>query len=390
MKKYFKFSEILVLVSVFLLIVSSSLLSNGCIAQRSRSRDDRGEAFAVQKRNGRAWKMEAPLNMVLVAGGSFLSGPVDDDPYSHTQINKRVTVLPLYVDTTQVTNVVYRKFTDSIAEKYGKEDKATKSEGDSDDISDAQDNSVAQPAAEAADDVGGDDSDEIIMKDKDEEHHLSYESIVPNMDEFRASFKTAMLDFMLTDYATHEAFDDYPVMFVSYEAIQSFMEWCTSILNEWRGEMNMAPMPKFRLPTAFEWQYLASGGNPLIKTPVGSSLVDSNGEPLASFKTCRGTYNSGGILLYPVDHFPCNDYGLYIGQGVPEWTSTTYSHVGSSIMGELSPTSADDGSSPLKVVKGCAFYSFWFLGTTGYENCAHEKEHPPVGFRRVMDCYGVF
>src|ERR1700740_818045 len=78
---------------------------------------DRGEVTGVPERSFRA---EVPFGMVYIPGGSFLMGQTDQDvTFAQIAQTKQVTVMPFFMDETEVTNSQYKQFVqwvrDSIA-----------------------------------------------------------------------------------------------------------------------------------------------------------------------------------------------------------------------------------------------------------------------------------
>ena len=59
-------------------------------------------------------------------------------------------------------------------------------------------------------------------------------------------------------YSEHQAFDDYPVVNVSYEGATAFCEWLTDKYNS--GPKKKYEEVKFRLPTEAEWRSMATAG----------------------------------------------------------------------------------------------------------------------------------
>lgn len=82
------------------------------------------------------------------------------------------------------------------------------------------------------------------------------------------------LEPMAKSYHSHPAFDNYPVVNISYEAAVMYCKWLTE-------QYNANPKRKFkkvvfRLPTIIEWEYAAKGGLENTKYPWGNFLFQNN------------------------------------------------------------------------------------------------------------------
>ncbi|MGY8953293.1 MAG: formylglycine-generating enzyme family protein [Flavobacteriales bacterium] len=118
-------------------------------------------------------------------------------------------------------------------------------------------------------------------------------------------------------YHTHEAYDVYPVVNVSYEGATLYCKWLTE-------QYNVNPKRKFkivifRLPSEKEWTLAANGGNEKAIYPwEGDTLRAKNGSHRANYrakvKTDSNSVNqntNNGSLLAPVYAYWPNNYGIY-------------------------------------------------------------------------------
>jgi formylglycine-generating enzyme len=199
-------------------------------------------------------QINAP-NMVLVSGGTFTMGLTDQDvTYEWDNIPRRVTVGSFYMDETEISNINWREYVYWLETRY---------------------ESFPEVAQNAL-------PDEKVWYDE-----LSYN------------------DPLVETYFRHPAYDDYPVVGITWEQTQDYCKWRTDRVNEMllieRGILNPTPdqkdadvfnteaylagqydgnvrknlpdvrtggerpvkfedgilTPSFRLPTEAEWEYAA-------------------------------------------------------------------------------------------------------------------------------------
>lgn len=117
-------------------------------------------------------------------------------------------------------------------------------------------------------------------------------------------------------YHTHEAYNSYPVVNVSYSGAELFCEWLTE-------QYNQHPKKKFekvlvRIPTEKEWEMAARSGQDDTAYPwSGDNLFTSKGAPKANFfkeggdESLAGALNSNADITAPVHSYSPNKLGLY-------------------------------------------------------------------------------
>jgi gliding motility-associated lipoprotein GldK len=154
-------------------------------------------------------------------------------------------------------------------------------------------------------------------------------------------------------YFSHPAYNDYPVVGVTWKQSVAFCNWRTNNSDYYLGRKGR-PEYKidgiYRLPTEAEWEYAARGNSKTnAMYPWGSPYTrTSQGLLLANFKAGRGEYFSKGALnrsdnIYTtkVGIFPIstNQYDLYDMSGnVAEWTSSVFYEGGYNFLGDFSPS----------------------------------------------------
>ena len=139
-------------------------------------------------------------------------------------------------------------------------------------------------------------------------------------------------------YFSNPAYDDYPVVGVSWEHANAFCAWRTDFLMKGMGGY-ARQIQRYRLPTEIEWEFAARGkeGNPY---PWKSLEVKSeSGCYYANFKPDRGNYTrDGSLITSKCGIYSPNSNGLYDMAGnVAEWTSTVYTEAGVQSMSDMNP-----------------------------------------------------
>lgn len=152
-------------------------------------------------------------------------------------------------------------------------------------------------------------------------------SIHPDQNVWVTDFPNSKNEIYTKMYFNHPAYDDYPVVGISWDQAMAFCHWRTSMfkmnLKLPEGQM----VEDFRLPTQAEWEYAARMGDSNLYYPWSSeSLLSTKDCFLANYKPDVGNYTADNHLITSrVATFEPNDFGLYDMSGnVSEWTSTAY------------------------------------------------------------------
>jgi len=201
---------------------------------------------------------------------------------------------------------------------------------------------------------------------------------------------------MTRNYFWHPAFDDYPVVGVTWKQAKAFCYWRTQLWNS--GRPDEPNSEDFRLPTETEWEYAARGGHENAPYPWGAYyLRNEKGCLLANFKPGRGNYPEDGGM-YTVDaykYFP-NDYGLYNMSGnVAEWTETAYEENAYSFVHDLSPDlkydakDEDPAAWKRKVIRGGSWKDIGYYLQTGTRHWEYQDTAKSyIGFRCALSYLG--
>ena len=140
-------------------------------------------------------------------------------------------------------------------------------------------------------------------------------------------FTYADNEHMSNMYFWHPAYDEYPVVGVTWQQCNAFNVWRTQLLNSWRKNHMYSFVQDFRLPSETEWEYAARGGLDNNPYPWGGPYIrNSRGCFLGNFKPLRGRYmEDGGFHTVKANSYHPNDFGLYCMSGnVAEWCRTAF------------------------------------------------------------------
>jgi gliding motility-associated lipoprotein GldK len=201
---------------------------------------------------------------------------------------------------------------------------------------------------------------------------------------------------MAYDYFWHPAFDDYPVVGVTWDQANAFCHWRTQLWLKFRPEENIGS--GFRLPIESEWEYAARGGFELAPYPWGGyGLRNSKGCLLANFKPGRGSYpEDGGYYTVRADAYFPNEYGLFNMAGnVSEWTITAFAENAYSFYHDQNPDFRYDAkeddpvSFKRKVIRGGSWKDVaYFLRTDTRHWEYQDSSKSYIGFRCVLPQLG--
>ena len=400
-----------------------------------------GELIGVQNRP--IWNPTDPYGMVFVPQGSFNMGPGDQDvPYAHVTQHKTVSVAAFYIDETEITNNEYRQFVDwvrdSIARRIlvenGMED--YQMPFDDDEWKDIPNLDWSKPInwdgeeeSQLLDELYLHENERFYSRKQFDTRKFIYS--YQNIDIKRASTRTGKdqgkidrfpfiekislpifpdtlvwtSDYTYSyneplsrNYFHHPAFDDYPVVGVSWKQAVAFSKWRTHILDNYLSDREEPLHDQFRLPSESEWEYAARGGYDLAPYPWGGPYTTNDeGCFLANFKPRRGNYTAdGGLRTVKVASYNPNNFGLYDMAGnVAEWTSNAYDESAFNFAHDMNfdfTYDAEDSDPEIlkrKVIRGGSWKDishFIQVGTRDYEFQDTAKSY--IGFRNVISFIG--
>ncbi len=217
-------------------------------------------------------------------------------------------------------------------------------------------------------------------------------NVYPDTTVWIKDFNYSYNEPMHNDYYWHTAFDDYPVVGVSWKQAKAFTQWRTLYHNAYRKEKGDHDVPFYRLPTEAEWEYAARGGLQSATYPWGGPYAKNDrGCFMANFKPLRGDY-AADQALYTVEakSYEPNDYNLYNMAGnVAEWVNSSYDPASYEYMSSMNPT-VNDENDMRKVVRGGSWKDvayFLQVSTRDYEYSDTARSY--IGFRTVQDYLGT-
>ena len=163
-------------------------------------------------------------------------------------------------------------------------------------------------------------------------------NVYPDTTCWVNDFRNSDNETYLRNYFSNPAYNDYPVVGVTWEQANAFCAWRTDyLLKGLGGEARF--IQRYRLPTEGEWEYAARGKNQNEFPWENKDVANGNGCYYANFKPDRGNYTKdGNLITSKVSSYSPNSSGLFDMAGnVAEWTSTVYTEAGVDAMNDLNP-----------------------------------------------------
>lgn len=424
----------------------------------SCGRGGEGQLIGAQNRPG--WYQVDPYGMNYIPLGSYTMGPSDQDaPYSQVAKSKTVSVQAFYMDQTEISNNEYRQFVNYVIDSTAKRMLGDEDIGEhvlsEDEFGEEIDPPVinwkariqwdGEEEREALADLYLSESERFYRRKEIDTRKLMFEyywidlkeaarkggkdldlsytnvkgqnnairghsdrskfiikeiiNVFPDTLAWVHDFTYSYNEPMAKNYFWHPAYDDYPLVGVTWQQSNAFNVWRSqNMMNAWLESNGEAFINDFRLPSEAEWEYAARGGLDLSPYPWGGPYIrNRQGCFLANFKPLNGNYtDDGGFHTVPVDSYSPNDYGLYNMSGnVAEWTNTAFDESVYDFAHDMNPEYTYDALAndfpalKRKVVRGGSFKDVGLYvqtGTRSYEYQDTAKCY--IGFRSVITYLG--
>ena len=163
-------------------------------------------------------------------------------------------------------------------------------------------------------------------------------NIYPDTTCWVNDFPNADNEVYMRNYFSNPAYNDYPVVGVTWEQANAFCAWRTEFLLKGLGPQARY-VQRYRLPTEAEWEYAARGKDQNEFPWDNEEVASGKGCFYANFKPDNGNYTKdGNLITSKVGIYSANSNGLYDMAGnVAEWTSTVYTEAGIDAMNDINP-----------------------------------------------------
>ncbi len=163
-------------------------------------------------------------------------------------------------------------------------------------------------------------------------------NIYPDTTCWVNDFPNADNEMYMRNYFSNSAYNDYPVVGVTWEQANAFCAWRTEYLLKGLGPAARF-VQRYRLPTEAEWEFAARGKNQNEFPWENEDVASGKGCFFANFKPDDGNYTKdGNLITSKAGIYSANSNGLFDMAGnVAEWTSTIYTEAGVDAMNDLNP-----------------------------------------------------
>lgn len=391
---------------ILLFVISLSLIGSQANAQR--------KAKSVRPFNHA--ELPAPSGMVYIPGGSILMRYGNG---ADSVTIRKYSLSPFFIDKAEVTNKQYREFVnwviDSVAvTKYLRNDGTLFSYRTRDsglkyinwDKVKHKELFGAEAAANKA--LQGMYKDGEINR---EYYTFAYKynklgpngkrervtemvNVYPNTEVWASDFPNSQTDMMVQQYFNSTAFDDYPVVGVTWKQAMAYAYWRTnSEKRKGASFMKDFALP-YSLPSEAQWVHAAVGEQVADDSVVSDVRVFNSKEKLdVNFKQEEGNYTEDGAsYTVPVLAYAPNKFGLYNMFGnAAEWLLDAYNASAYAFVHDQNPVilydadSTDSDIMKSKLVRGGSWKDN--ANSLSPFNRSYEVQDVPhsyIGFRLVV------
>jgi formylglycine-generating enzyme required for sulfatase activity len=163
-------------------------------------------------------------------------------------------------------------------------------------------------------------------------------NVYPDTTCWVNDFPNADNETYMRNYFSNAAYNDYPVVGVTWEQANAFCAWRTEFLLKGLGPAARY-VQRYRLPTEAEWEFAARGKDQNEFPWANEDVASGKGCFFANFKPDNGNYTKdGNLITSKVGIYNANSNGLFDMAGnVAEWASTIFTEAGVDAMNDIDP-----------------------------------------------------
>ncbi len=355
-------------------------------------------------------KLLIDKKLVRVPGGSYASGvKMANSLGQQASPIRKIQVSEFYIGATLTTNYEYRTYVETLRQGINKLQNKVDTQKNT------TNNKPTDPSIK---------NTKNIKKSKKKDPKKIYEEALPNLTVWNSKFSSSYND-KGNRYFYAKQYNNYPVVGVSFLQAIEYCAWKTKLYqqeeeffqdkkkNRTISKEEIATR-KYTLPTEIEWEYATTANDMDVGMPKertkrlypwdGKSFVIDRGPNIGSYKANfkRGPGSYGEKGSYPtanVDKYPPNDFGIYIGGNLREWTCDIYRQDTLLDINDLNPSRKDGTLDPesnydpknslisdkVRVIKGASWRDVpYYLQVSTRRYCKEDTSSADVGFRCVM------
>ena len=221
-------------------------------------------------------------------------------------------------------------------------------------------------------------------------------NIYPDTTCWVNDFQNSDNEVYLRNYFSNPAYNDYPVVGVTWEQANAFCAWRTEYLLKGLGA-EARYVQRYRLPTEAEWEFAARGKDQTEFPWENENVKNGDGCFYANFKPDRGNYTKdGNLITSKTGIYGANSNGLYDMAGnVAEWTNSAFDPTSYNFTWDLNPDytyNAQDDDPPVmkrKVVRGGSWKDIsYYIQVTSRDYEYQDTARSYIGFRTIQPYLG--
>ncbi|MDZ7899772.1 MAG: SUMF1/EgtB/PvdO family nonheme iron enzyme [Arcicella sp.] len=141
-----------------------------------------------------------------------------------------------------------------------------------------------------------------------EKNPAQYKSALPDTTVWKSDI-IAFNDSYMTQYFRYPGFSQYPVVGISHANALIYCKWLEESIN---SQLNETTKVVVKLPTELEWIRAARGDNyQQLYAWEGSEVVNKKGWNLANYKKEKQNNSAGMIITAGTKSYRPNEFGIY-------------------------------------------------------------------------------